>query len=133
MIIVLSWSSSTLSNNGTFPMVQVLLTKGMNIFSLLCSNDLFIISFMFCFIESDCLARKRHCGLIRTFQKETNNLDSLPSHCALPITNKIVAKLISQHDQIVLKNGHILHTGQWYAPSAVINDAWYCMVLLCIT
>ena len=23
----------------------------------------------------------------------------------------------------------ILPTGQWYAPSAVINDAWYCMVL----
>ena len=22
-----------------------------------------------------------------------------------------------------------LPTGQWYAPSAVINDAWYCMVL----
>ena len=29
----------------------------------------------------------------------------------------------------VLKNGLILPTGQWYAPSAVINDAWYCMVL----
>ena len=27
------------------------------------------------------------------------------------------------------KNGLILPTGQWYAPSAVINDAWYCMVL----
>ena len=37
------------------------------------------------------------------------------------------------------KNGHILPTGQWYAPSAVINNvwrrmvlhgiAWYCMVL----
>ena len=24
---------------------------------------------------------------------------------------------------------YILPTGQWYAPSAVINDAWYCMVL----
>ena len=23
----------------------------------------------------------------------------------------------------------ILPIGQWYAPSAVINDAWYCMVL----
>ena len=22
----------------------------------------------------------------------------------------------------------ILPTGQWYAPSAIINDAWYCMV-----
>ena len=30
------------------------------------------------------------------------------------------------------KNGHVVPTGQWYAPSAVINDAriaWYCMVL----
>ena len=27
------------------------------------------------------------------------------------------------------KNGLILPTGQWYAPSAVINDACYCMVL----
>ena len=27
------------------------------------------------------------------------------------------------------KNGLILPTGQWYAPSAVINDAWYRMVL----
>ena len=31
--------------------------------------------------------------------------------------------------QIDEKNGLILPTGQWYAPSAVINDAWYCMVL----
>ena len=29
----------------------------------------------------------------------------------------------------IFKNGLILLTGQWYAPSAVINDAWYCMVL----
>ena len=27
------------------------------------------------------------------------------------------------------KNSHILPTGQWCAPSAVINDSWYCMVL----
>ena len=27
------------------------------------------------------------------------------------------------------KNGHILPTGKWYAPSAVINDAWYYMAL----
>ena len=26
----------------------------------------------------------------------------------------------------------ILPAGQWYAPSAVINDAWYCMALHCI-
>ena len=30
------------------------------------------------------------------------------------------------------KNGLILPTGQLYAPSAVINYAWYCMVLYCI-
>ena len=37
---------------------------------------------------------------------------------------------------LMLKNGHILPTGQWYAPSAVIKHAWYawyCMVLHCIT
>ena len=28
-----------------------------------------------------------------------------------------------------IKMGIILPTGQWYAPSAVINDTWYCMVL----
>ena len=28
-----------------------------------------------------------------------------------------------------VKNGHILPTGQWYAPSAVIKHAWYCMVV----
>ena len=28
-----------------------------------------------------------------------------------------------------LKMAIILPTGQWYAPSAVINDAWYCMLL----
>merc|ERR1712214_113918 len=27
-----------------------------------------------------------------------------------------------------LKMAIILPTGQWYAPSAVISDAWYCMV-----
>merc|ERR1712223_2068483 len=32
----------------------------------------------------------------------------------------------------MLKKAIILPTGQWYAPSAVINDAWYCMVLHCI-
>ena len=28
-----------------------------------------------------------------------------------------------------IKNGRILPTGQWYAPSAVTKNAWYCMVL----
>ena len=30
---------------------------------------------------------------------------------------------------LALKMAIILPTGQWYAPSAVINDALYCMVL----
>ena len=30
---------------------------------------------------------------------------------------------------MMIKMAIILPTGQWYAPSAVINDAWYCMVL----
>ena len=29
----------------------------------------------------------------------------------------------------MIKMAIILPTGQWYAPSAVINYAWYCMVL----
>ena len=29
---------------------------------------------------------------------------------------------------IIIKMAIILPTGQWYAPSAVTNDAWYCMV-----
>ena len=29
----------------------------------------------------------------------------------------------------MLKMAIILPTGQWYAPSAVINDAWYCIIL----
>ena len=32
----------------------------------------------------------------------------------------------------IKKMAIILPTGQWYAPSADINDAWYCMVLHCI-
>ena len=40
--------------------------------------------------------------------------------------------LISSTEEAI-KNGLILPTGQWYAPSAVNNDAWYCMVLHGIT
>ena len=31
--------------------------------------------------------------------------------------------------EVIVKMAIILPTGQWYAPSVVINDAWYCMVL----
>ena len=40
--------------------------------------------------------------------------------------------LISSTEEAI-KNGLTLPTGQWYAPSAVDNDAWYCMVLHGIT
>ena len=37
------------------------------------------------------------------------------------------SKATQPHQNI--KMAIILPTGQWYAPSTVINDAWYCMVL----
>ena len=37
--------------------------------------------------------------------------------------------LTSAPKSLNVKIGLILPTGQWYAPSAVINYAWYCMVL----
>ena len=36
---------------------------------------------------------------------------------------------INYHTKILTKMAILLPTGQWYAPSAVINNAWYCMVL----
>ena len=51
------------------------------------------------------------------------------------LNNKITTKtnylavVIPQETEKEIKIGHILPTGQWYAPSAVINEAWYCMVL----
>ena len=35
-----------------------------------------------------------------------------------------------QKASMMWKMAIILPTGQWYAPSAVINDAWYCIVLM---
>ena len=46
-------------------------------------------------------------------------------------TTQKFAGQISNGDFIV-KMAIILPTGQWYAPSALINDEWYCMVLHCI-
>ena len=43
-----------------------------------------------------------------------------------PIVNSVGG---GEETHTLMKNGLILPTGQWYAPSAVINDAWYCMVL----
>ena len=47
------------------------------------------------------------------------------------IQNRVDARVgVSQHVAADLdkKMAIILPTGQWYAPSAVIDDAWYCMV-----
>ena len=43
-----------------------------------------------------------------------------------------IITMIRKNDKDIKKMAIILPTGQWYAPSAVINDAWYCMVLHCI-
>ena len=37
-------------------------------------------------------------------------------------------KLVNQGALEYIKMAIILPTGQWYAPSAVINDAWHCKV-----
>ena len=78
---------------------------------------------------------------------DAKNLGLDKSHlcCALININSILhVDILSQIESILkcnnlgvlavseskLKNGLILPTGQWYAPSAIINDVWYCMVLL---
>ena len=49
------------------------------------------------------------------------------------LSNGVVTRAKIAHPNLLcllrVKNGHILPTGQWYAPSVFINDAWYCMVL----
>ena len=42
------------------------------------------------------------------------------------MTTNIFLPLLSECEE---KMAIILPTGQWYAPSAVINNAWYSMVL----
>ena len=59
-----------------------------------------------------------------TFETSTINL----------LVQPVIFFLLSSKNYFIVdyndeKNGHILPTGQWYAPSAVINDAWYCLVL----
>ena len=39
------------------------------------------------------------------------------------VIKRTFGKVFTSHVQLVLKNGHILPTGQWYALSEVINDA----------
>ena len=59
------------------------------------------------------------------------NLDVGPYCDANMLLLKIPALIHIGRDAEV-KMAIILPTGQWYAPSAVINDAWYCRVLHCI-
>ena len=47
----------------------------------------------------------------------------------LPLDPQLLWQRISHLCLPQGKSGLILPTGQWYAPSPVINDAWYCMVL----
>ena len=42
---------------------------------------------------------------------------------------KHYVRYVKNNEDIKIKMAFILPTGQWYALSAVINDAWYCMVL----
>ena len=46
-------------------------------------------------------------------------------HIAIEQTNKPNKLLLTCMSKMAI----ILPTGQWYAPSAVFNDIWYCMVL----
>ena len=43
--------------------------------------------------------------------------------------SRFPSQIFHKYFQNYYKNGLILPTGQWYAPSAVIHFAWYCMVL----
>ena len=58
---------------------------------------------------------------------------STPPMKGLPLTfhleQEVEISFIVRLPMKRLKNGLTLPTGQWYAPSAVINDAWYCLVL----
>ena len=65
----------------------------------------------------DNFAKRKNVGPARTFGPPA---PSDFSWCSLNTTTNELADN---------KNSHILPTGQWYAPSAVINDAWFSMVL----
>ena len=46
----------------------------------------------------------------------------MPNQLVVLVFRNAAAEMIDCNDKY--KNGHILPTGQWYAPSAVINDAF---------
>ena len=73
--------------------------------------------------------RKRYSPILRSgyfAQLYLIFINSNITHLEVMV-NMSVAQAISDPNHY--KNGHILPTGQWYAPSAVINDAWYWMVM----
>ena len=82
-----------------------------------------------CFPSSDPAAAGVSCyGRPRTNTTQQERSSSTKSIQLLIL--RTVAFIIKMLVYVQLKkNGLILPTGQWYAPSAVINDAWYCMVL----
>ena len=59
------------------------------------------------------MAHPCHVNLIRVVQAFSHTAQVVQCHaCVEPLRKMAI----------------ILLTGQWYAPSAIINDAWYCMV-----
>ena len=67
-----------------------------------------------------------------TMTKINNRPASSPSSQLPPFPQRQTGGFEVAHiawPPIIIKMAIILPTGQWYAPSAVINDAWYCMVL----
>ena len=51
------------------------------------------------------------------------------SHSQVPRANRRQGGTSLSVSMSNIKNGLLLPTVQWYAPPAVINDAWYCIVL----
>ena len=74
----------------------------------------------------------RTCADLRIEEVLVLNVHKTPS---LPAVSRMHCTLRYKHIRYNIhvicssKMAIILPTGQWYAPSAVINDAWYCMVL----
>ena len=70
---------------------------------------------------------KHKCGWKINNSKEFSSTSYL-SFCMLDVVTSdsfgyYEAICIDQVQGVIMKNGNILPTGQWYAPSAVINDA----------
>ena len=57
------------------------------------------------------------------FRKCFELCEKVPNLCWLKLMLMAARLSLSPYNRSQSKNGHILPTGQWYAPSAVINDA----------